>query len=164
MEMMDVVNEKDEIVGRASRQEVYEKLLTHRIAHVLVFNRKGELALQLQGEKKKFCPLHWVSTAAGHVRSEETCEQAALREFFEETGVRLPIRFLFKDLFVDHRGMSKFLYFYRADYEGPFKVNPDEVAKIEFFSFPQIREMVRRGEKFHPQLLFLLRRRFGFEQ
>jgi len=164
MEMMDVVNEKDEVVGVASRDDVYEKLLTHRIAHVLVFNKKGEVALQLQGEKKKFCPLHWVSTAAGHVDAGETAEQAALRELFEETGVRLPIKFLFKDLFVDHRGMSKFLYFYRADCEGPFIVNPEEVAKVEFFPIEEIKDMVRRGEKFHPQLLFLLRKRFGFEQ
>jgi 8-oxo-dGTP pyrophosphatase MutT (NUDIX family) len=98
------------------------------------------------------------------VQAGETAEQAALREFYEETGVRLPIRFLFKDLFVDHRGMSKFLYFYRADYEGPFTINPDEVAKVGFFSFPQIKEMISRGEKFHPQLLFLLRKHFGFEQ
>jgi len=164
MEMMDVVDENDEIVRVATRKEVYEKLLTHRIVHVLVFNRKGELALQLQGEKKKYCPLHWVSTAAGHADAGETAEQAALREFFEETGVRLPIRFLFKDLFTDDRGMGKFLYFYRADYEGPFRINPEEVAKIEFFTLDRIREMVRRGGKFHPQLLFLLRKRFGFEQ
>ena len=136
MEMLDIVNENDEIVGQASKQEIYEKLLPHRIVHVLAFNKKGELALQLQGAKKKFCPLHWVSTAAGHVQAGETVEQAALREFYEETGVHAPIRFLFKDVFVDHRGMSKFLYFFRTDYEGPFNVNPEEVAKVEFFTSP----------------------------
>jgi 16S rRNA (adenine1518-N6/adenine1519-N6)-dimethyltransferase len=162
MEMMDIVNENDEVVGTTSKQEIYEKLLCHRIVHVLVFNRKGELALQLQGAKKKFCPLHWMSTAGGHVQAGETAEQAALREFREETGVSAPLRFLFKDVFVDHRDMSKFLYFYRADYEGPFNVNPEEVAKVEFFTFGRIKEMISAGEKFHPQLLFLLKKHFNF--
>jgi len=41
MEFLDVVNGKDEVIDKASRNEVYEKSLKHRIVHVLLFNNEG---------------------------------------------------------------------------------------------------------------------------
>jgi len=161
MEMMDVVNEKDEVVGVVSKKEIYEKSLPHRIVHVFVFNKKGELALQLQGREKKYCPLHWMCTAGGHVQAGETYEQAAVREFKEEVGAEVPITFLGKDLFIGPKGIRKTLASFMASYEGPFSPNPHEVEKVEFFTFDRIKEMIKGGEKFHPELLFLLRKHFN---
>ena len=93
MEFLDVVNENDEVMDRASKREVYEKLLTHRIVHILIFNDKGEMALQLQSKYKSFCPNHWCTAAAGHVLSGESYEKAALRELEEEIGVKTTIAF-----------------------------------------------------------------------
>jgi isopentenyldiphosphate isomerase len=162
MEMLNVVDENDRIVGIASKKDVYEKLLPHRIVHVFMFNKKGELALQLQGRKKKYCPLHWGTTAGGHVQAGESYEQAMHREFVEEVGADVPMTHLGNDLFIGPKGIRKMLAVFRAEYEGPFYPNPREVEKVEFFSLERIREMIAAGEKFHPELLFLLRKHFGF--
>jgi len=164
MEMMDVVNEDDEVVGTASKQEIYEKLLPHRIAHILIFNDRGEMAIQKSSVHKKYCPLHWGTAVGGHVQAGESVEQAALREFKEEIGVQVPVEFAFRDWFTGPRGIRKLLTTFRAHYDGPFAVNPFEVEKVEFFSLEKIGQMILAGEKFHPELLFLLKRHFNFEQ
>src|SRR3989338_2368529 len=96
-ELMDFVNEKDEVIGKALQKDIYGKLLTHRIVHVLIFNDKGEMALQLRSKNKNFVPDHWSTSAGGHVQSGETYEQAALRECEEELGIKLKMQFLFKN-------------------------------------------------------------------
>ncbi len=164
MEFLDIVNENDEVIGKASKEEVYKNLLTHRIVHVLIFNGKKEMALQLRSKNIKFCPNHWCTAAAGHVSSGETYEQAALRETEEEIGIKLKLEFLYKDLYIDNfrkTGLKKILASFKSTYSGPFKINPDEVEKVEFFSLDKIQEMISSGEKIHPELLFLLRKHFG---
>ncbi len=163
MEIMDIVNEKDEVIGKAPREEIYKKLLTHRIVHVLIFNKKQEMALQLRGNVR-FCPYHWCTSAGGHVKSGETSLDAAERELEEELGVKAKLENFSKDIYVDNfrrTGLKKILITFKLLYNGPFKINPEEVHKIELFSLEKIQKMVDSGEKFHPELLFLLRKHFG---
>jgi len=158
-ELMDVVNERDEVVDIASQGDVYQKNLPHRIVHVLLFNEAGEMALQLRSKTKSFCPSHWSTAVGGHVQSGESYEQAALREMKEEIGIILPLNFAFKDWYsgIAHPSLNKFLATFTAHYGGALEVNPEEV---EFFSLAEIKQMLARGEKFHPELVFLLEKHF----
>ena len=158
MEFLDVVNGQDEVVGRASKKEVYRRLLTHRIVHIFVFNDKGEMALQLQSRHKAFCPLHWVSAAAGHVKAGESYQEAAARELKEEVGIEKDVSFAHKDLY-QNGGLKKMIATFVGQFNGPFKIRPEEVERIEFFSLEKVKEMMS-SEKFHPELLFLLKRHF----
>ncbi len=162
MEFLDVVSKKDEVVGSLPKKEMYEKRLCHRIVHILIFNKKGEMALQLRSKKKSFLPDYWSTAVGGHVQSGETYDQAALREFKEELGIETKIKFLYKDLYIDDsRKLKKFISTFKTTFEGPFQANPEEVEKVEFFSLEKIQKMIESGEKFHPELLFLLGKHFG---
>lgn len=161
MEFLDVVNDNDEVVGKASYKEIYENKLQHRIVHVLIFNDKGEMLLQLRSKHKSFCSHHWSTPVGGHVQSGERYREAALREFQEELGTVTKIIFVYKDLYDDGKALKKILVTFKATSNGPFNVNPKEVEKVEFFSLSKIQEMINGGEKFHPELLFLLKKHFG---
>ena len=98
--------------------------------------------------------------------SGETSKEAAIREMEEEIGIKTNIDFKWKDLYInkEQAGHQKFLVTFTTTFEGPFKVSPIEVEKVEFFSLDQIQEMINQGEKFHPELLFLLEKYYGIDK
>ncbi len=156
MEILDVVDKNDEVIGVASKKDIYSKELCHRIVHVLIFNDEGKMALQLRSNRVNFCPNHWSTAVGGHVETNESYYDAALREYEEELGTVSEIEELSKD-FYDVEGIpSKFLVTYTSTFNGPF--NPDKrvVDEVGFFTIQEMRAMLNAGEKFHPELLFLL--------
>lgn len=155
MEYLDIVDENDKVIGKASKNEIYDNFLRHRIAHVLVFNERGEMALQLRGNVS-YCPFHWGPSAGGHVQSGETYEQAVLREYLEELGVQSKIEFFSKDIFLTPGKPEKFISVFKTNFNGPFNPDAEDVERVEFFSLDQIEKMIKAGEKFHPELLFIL--------
>jgi isopentenyldiphosphate isomerase len=162
-EQIDIVDENDEVLYQASRGEMYAQELTHRIVHVLIFNNRGEIALQLRHKNKDFCPSCWSTSVGGHVLAGETYEQAALREAKEEIGADLEVELFCKDKYKDitKANLNKFLTVYKAIYEGPFEFEENEVEKIEYFPIKDVKLMVATDRtKFHPELLFILERYF----
>jgi isopentenyldiphosphate isomerase len=163
IEYVDIVDDYDKIIDKTSVEKIYANKHLHRIVHILIFNRKGEMALQFRSKHKAFCPHHWGTSVGGHVQSGENYEQAALREMEEELGTKCKVTMMYKDLYEDGTGLQKFLGTFKATFEGPFKLNPEEVDKLEFFGLEQIQKMIDSGEKIHPELLFILRKHFGFK-
>src|SRR5512137_895073 len=90
-EIFDVVNERDEVVGRNTRAEVHRLGLMHRAVHILVFNRRGEIFLQKRSMLKDRQPGLWDSSASGHVDSGEDYDACAVRELREEIGLQLDV-------------------------------------------------------------------------
>jgi isopentenyldiphosphate isomerase len=88
-EIFDVVDERDEVVGRAARSEVHRRKLRHRAVHVLVFNRRGEVFLQKRSMLKDTARGKWDSSASGHLASGEDYAAGAVRELREEIGLDL---------------------------------------------------------------------------
>ena len=88
-EIFDVVNERDEVIGQETRQEVHRRGLLHRAVHVLIYNGKGEIFLQKRSMTKDSCPGLWDSSASGHVDSGEEYDACSVREVREELGVDL---------------------------------------------------------------------------
>ena len=88
-EIFDIVNERDEVVGQARRSEVHRTGLLHRAVHVLVFNSRGQLFLQKRSMAKDTAKGKWDSSSSGHVDSGEDYDRCAVREVWEEIGLKL---------------------------------------------------------------------------
>ncbi|MCA9495365.1 MAG: NUDIX domain-containing protein [Nanoarchaeota archaeon] len=159
IEYIDIVNDGDEVIGLASKEDIYKKRLLHRIVHIMILNDKNEIALQLRSKNTSYCPLHWSTSVGGHVQSGESCEDAALREYDEELGTTSKITFFNKDYY-EGETANKFLYIFKSDFNGPFSPNPSAVGAVSFFSIDKIKNMIESGEKFHPELLFILKKYF----
>ncbi len=86
-EILDVVDEKDKYVRKATRKEVRENTLLHRVARVIIKNRKGELIIQKRSAAKKTFASHFDIGMAETVKSGESYEAAAIRGLTEELGI-----------------------------------------------------------------------------
>ncbi|HEV2435025.1 MAG TPA: NUDIX domain-containing protein [Verrucomicrobiae bacterium] len=134
-EIFDVVNERDEVVGRKPRGEVHRLGLLHRAIHVLVFNSRGETFLQKRSMTKDREPGKWDSSSSGHVDSGEDYDACAVRELREEIGLIVPKtpECLFRiDACVETD--REFVRVYRCAAEGPFQLHPDEIERGEWFA------------------------------
>ena len=86
-EWLDIVDDTDTVIGRATRDEIHEKNLMHRSSHVVLFNSAGEVFVQLRSLLKDNSAGLWDTSAAGHVDSGESYLHCAVRELEEELGV-----------------------------------------------------------------------------
>lgn len=149
-EIFDVVNERDEVIGRERRSEVHRLDLRHRAVHVLLFNRRGELFLQQRSLAKDNWPGVWDSSSSGHLDAGEDYDPCTLREVREELGVELrsvPQR-LFKLEASPETGWE-FCWIYRAEHEGPFALQASEVRGGGWFTLEAVDEWIaRRPEDF----------------
>ncbi len=139
-EIFDVVNDRDEVVGQAPRSEVHRTGLRHRAVHVLVFDRAGRIFLQKRSMQKDCFPGAWDSSASGHLDRGEAYDDCAVREVWEEIGVRLegaPER-LFK-LEAGPETGQEFCWIYRAFHEGPFRLHPDEIERGDWFELDRVK-------------------------
>ena len=138
-ELLEIVNEAGQVTGIARRSEIHgNPALMHRVAHVLVFNRKGEILLQKRSIKKDVAPGLWDTSVGGHVDPGETPEAAALREMKEELGVEGPIEFLHS---YKHSNPyeTELVYTFRSVIESGFKFNPEEIDEIRFWGLDEIK-------------------------
>ncbi|HVU23164.1 MAG TPA: NUDIX domain-containing protein [Opitutus sp.] len=159
-EYFDVVNERDEVVGRAARREVHARGLWHRAVHVLVFDRGGRVFLQKRSMRKDTSPGRWDSSCSGHVDAGEDYDTAAGRELGEELGLSVtasgstsagpaPERW-FRVEACAETGWE-FCWVYRLGAEGPFALNPDEIERGEWFAPAAVtRNIAERPEDFAP--------------
>lgn len=133
-EIFDLVDMDDRVIGQAARSRVHAEGLLHRAVHILVFNAKGELFIQKRSMSKDLCPGMWSSSCAGHLDSGEDYDHAARREFAEELGIiPPPLERLFKIPACKGTG-HEFVWVYRCESEGPFKLSAEEVEKGEWRS------------------------------
>jgi len=156
-EWFDVVDERDAVVSRATRQEVHARGLRHRATHVLVFNRAGELFLQKRSQAKDTAPGAWDSSASGHVDAGEDYDACAARELREEIGLAAaPARWL-RVAACAETG-QEFVWVYRAEAEGPFTLNAAEIEDGTWWALAAVARAVREHpESFAPAFRLIWR-------
>lgn len=153
-EIFEVVNDRDEVIGLAPRNEVHKLGMKHRATHVLIFNARGQVFLQKRSATKDCHPGVWDSSASGHLNPGETYDACAVREVEEELGVRLPAtpQPLFKINACMATG-QEFVWVYRAVAEGPFTLHPEEVSDGGWFTPAQVERWLSEDpEDFAPSV------------
>lgn len=148
-ELLDLVDEKNRVVGRVLRKKVHgDPSLRHRAVHVFVKNAAGDLYLQKRSARKQIQPGKWDTSVGGHVEAGQSYEEAARREAAEELGITpedsLPMRFSHEyvwrsDVETEH------IRTYLLDYEGPFKLQSEEISEGRFWSIKELKNAAYTG-------------------
>ena len=89
-ELIDVLTPAGAPAGITKpKAEVHRDGDWHRAAHVWIVTPDGRLLLQRRSLRKENYPGLWDVSAAGHVSAGETARECAVRETFEELGLRI---------------------------------------------------------------------------
>ena len=146
-EFVDELDSNAKPTGRViTKSFAHENKIFHGEVNVFVINKKKELLLQKRSRHKKSHPGLW-GGLAGHVESGETFETAALREIYEEIGVKLKRENLV------NMGLEKWIEDYQRAWmqlylavidkpESAFTPQPDEVECVKWFTLDEFQNRV----------------------
>ena len=79
-EVVDIIDKDGNVIGQATRSEVYKKGLLHPAVNIVVMNKRGQIFIQ-QRSAQKILPLYWDISASEHVKSGEDYKSAAEGKF-----------------------------------------------------------------------------------
>ena len=145
-ELLEVVTENGEVIRTLLRSEIHgNPSLIHRVVHVLVFNKKGELFLQKRSMDKDVAPGEWDTSVGGHVNSGETPEEALSREMEEELGITgcTPV-FLYTYIHTNPYE-TELVYTYSCVYDGKIRFNREEIDEVCPWTLDDIKENSCKG-------------------
>lgn len=139
-EFLEIVNEKGEVIGHAKRSDVHgNPSLIHKVVHVLVFNKKGEILLQKRALNKDVAPGRWDTSVGGHVGIGENLFFSSKREMQEELGINgVDVEFLYSYI---HRNNyeSELVTTFKCIYDGEIFFNKQEIDEVKFWTFDEIK-------------------------
>jgi isopentenyl-diphosphate delta-isomerase len=151
-ELLDIVNEKDEIIGQVERDDINKAKHIFRMVFIGFYTPDKHIILQLRSATKKYNPGKLTSTVSGHVESGYSYDETAIREAHEETGVT-----------IDPSRLEKVGVFYggdamRAVYAYPFdgtaealRVEENDGAGFVSLTVHELRkEIAENPDKFTP--------------
>jgi len=127
-EVVDLVDERNRVVGQALRREVRARNLLHRGVGILCFDPRGRIHVHRRTETKDVFPGMYDMFVGGVVQSGESYDAAARREIREELGIEGPQpRFLFTHLYQGERNRS-WIHVYRVEWGGAVRLQAEEIV------------------------------------
>ncbi|MFC5718642.1 NUDIX hydrolase [Streptomyces gamaensis] len=145
-EVLDIVDERDRVVGQAPRGEAYARGLRHRCVFVLARDARGRIFVHRRTEGKLVFPSHYDMFVGGVVGAGESYDEAALREAEEELGVTgLPAPTpLFRFLY-ERPGQSWWSAVYEVRCDVAVSPQAEEVAWHAFLSEEELGGRLAEG-------------------
>ena len=167
-EILDIVNENDEVIGHIERNDAELDKYIFRSIFILFYTPDKRLILQLRSMNKKSNPGKLTTTVSGHVASGSTYDETAIKEAYEESGIKIDPSKL-KNLgvvFVDPQSLKNagvengagvmrgiYAYQYNGEVE-KLKVEKNEGAGFVTITIDQLRKQrIKNPEKFTPSIL-----------
>lgn len=86
-EQLEVVSERNEVVGTAARRDIHTQGLLHRAAYCWVLDSSRQVLLQQRSHGKRIGPGLWDVSLAEHLDPGESYEEAARRGLHEELSI-----------------------------------------------------------------------------
>jgi len=136
-ELVAWVDEHDQLLGALPRAELRERGLIGRCTFILLFNGAGELCVHRRTLSKALYPGYWDVAAGGMVGVQESYAESAARELAEELGVSGVELGFHETFYFEQPGNRLWCAVYSAVWDGPLRLQPEEVIEARFISVEQ---------------------------
>ena len=145
-ELLEIINREGKVIGIAPRGKVHgNPSLMHRVVHVLVFNKKGNLLLQKRSADKDVAPGKWDTSVGGHVDPGEGLIEAAEREMEEELGIAKCKPQLLYTYMHTNSYETELVYTYSCVYEGEILFNKQEIDEVRLWNISDIKNHIGKN-------------------
>lgn len=152
METVAIVDEHDQVVGYKLRSEL---LPSDRIRIIAIWaeNSKGEVLIAKRAQTRHIDPGCWGPAVAGGVEKDQTYEETAARELFEELGLGgVTLNKLQKVSYTNSRGRARVCQWYKLDWNGQVSelaLQTEEVDAAKWIKIDQLKaEVLNHPEQF----------------
>ncbi|AZP41433.1 MULTISPECIES: NUDIX hydrolase YfcD [Rahnella] len=150
-EWVDIVNEDNEVIAQASRQQMRAQVLRHRASYIVVHDGMGNILVQRRTETKDFYPGWLDATAGGVVQSGENILDSARREAEEELGIAgVPFAEHGQFYFEEENKCRVWGALFSCVSHGPFALQEEEIDAVRWMT-PE--EITARCDEFTPDSL-----------
>ena len=154
-ELVDVVDERDQVVRTVTRAEMRAGRLMHRAVSIAVMSTDGRLLVHRRADTKDVWPGLWDIAAGGVVGAGEWYEDAARRELAEELGIEVTeLTFLGKGRYIDE-AVALTGCGYRVTHDGPFTFTDGEISEVRWVDRAALDALLAT-ERFVPDNLKML--------
>ena len=150
-EILILVNEKDDMVGKEIREKChFGDGLLHRAIAIFIFNDKNQLLLTQRSEYKKLWPNFWDASCCTHVYENEDYEKAGERRLPQELGFSCNLKFLFKfqykAKYKDIGSENEICALLIGKHNNEIKENPKEVMNYKWISINKLKEDINKNQ------------------
>ncbi|MBP7770848.1 MAG: NUDIX domain-containing protein [Candidatus Pacebacteria bacterium] len=162
-EYLDLVNEKDEVIGRKLRSEIYaEGLNNFRVINAFLINSKGQLWIPRRTAHKAIFPSALDFSAAGHVESGDTYEHTFAKEVGEELNIDVS-KVSYRTLGFLKPGElgerpKQFMGVYEIQSDEAPKYNPDDFTEYFWLTPQEVIARIEAGDKAKDDIPVLIKR------
>ena len=158
-ELIDIVDEKDLVIGQIYRSEAWQKKLKNfRTINAFLLNDKKEIWIPRRSAHKKLFPLCLDSSVGGHVIAGEDYDQALKRELLEELSIELAqtsYTFLAKLIPTQHN-ISTYTQVYIIYTNINPQYNKDDFIDSTWISIEKLQEKIKSGVPVKSDLAILV--------
>lgn len=148
-EYLDLVNEKDEVIGKKWRSEVYaEGLSNFRVVNVFLISSEGKLWIPRRVATKRVFPLCLDMSMGGHVESGETYDESFKRELAEELNLdadTMPWKMI-GHLTPGEHGVSAYMNVYEIRTDEVPSFNPDDFTEYYWLTSEELLQRITDGD------------------
>lgn len=157
-EKLNIVNEDDEVIGVEEREVIHKNGLLHREIHVNFITPDKKIIFQRRALDKDTFPGLLDAAVGGHVEIGDSYEDAAVKEVFEETGLKIAKEDLielvknhnnYKDETtgkINHAFQQEFIYIYKDDI-ADLKIEAGKGLGFEVWTVEDLLNLDDEGRK-----------------
>lgn len=146
-ELLDVYTRDGTYIGKKVKSSCYSNNngFYHKPVWIWIINNKGQVLVQKRASSKKYYPDKWDMSCTGHVNAGETQIEGAIREIYEELGI--------KTVESDYKFICE--YIYDPSYElgqvyllnlnsrtDEFRLQENEVSEIKWLNFDDFKKLL----------------------
>ena len=156
-EILDIVDMNGEPTGESfTRQEIHDRGLLHRTAHIWIYSPEGKLLLQKRSKTKRDNPGLYDTSSSGHILAGLSPKEGALEELNDELGITEQngkleyVKKVYEDrasstMLKSHR-MIAFVYFMALPEDTKFTFNDGETDSVEWIELEAFKDLMLNHE------------------